>query len=321
MRIGELASGGVALRFSLALALAAAGSLKIAGAGEPARPFEFAPILGALEILLAAWLLSGWAPSLGRGTATFGFAAFGGVALTAILRGDRSCGCFGDVRVPPSAMLAFDAAAVASLVLGFGARRPRARGGAALPSAALVVCGAAVGSIAGMTGVFSAASPLRVLDPPSWIGKPFPLSDFVSGAGDLSSGAWRVVFFRVDCSHCRKSAPGWARVAGRTDEDGSDRGRMAFVEVPPFGDRPRDLFPAALDADFGRLDVPDGTFVRVPFMIRLSNGIVTHVDDAAVAERPSPSVGAASGLGPPGSAEAPAVAPNGAPAEERNRVR
>lgn len=76
------------------------------------------------EILLGAWLISGWCRFGSWLIALVTFALFLLIALSQVQAGRSDCGCFGKVKVPPTLTLILDSCVVVALVV----MRPRWEG-------------------------------------------------------------------------------------------------------------------------------------------------------------------------------------------------
>ncbi len=113
---------------TIALVLLAAAALKINSLSTRAAMgitgaksgLELAAVLG--EVLLATWLISGFARNWARASGVLLFAVFSIISLKHWIAGDLNCGCFGEVTVHPAWTTGFDIVAVLTLIK-FG-RRP-----------------------------------------------------------------------------------------------------------------------------------------------------------------------------------------------------
>jgi hypothetical protein len=66
------------------------------------------------------------------------------------------------------------------------------------------------------------------------VGTCLPLLKDIDIGDRLSRGQWTVVFYRHDCSLCRKALPKYERLA-RESARRADAPRIALIEVPPYG--------------------------------------------------------------------------------------
>jgi len=232
------------VEITLALVLLAAAALKSHQlfTGPIATPnliFRTGRLLAGfieVEFLLAIWLLIGGFTRLRFVCAMVCFTIFAAVSGYEAAHGAASCGCFGNLRVPPAITAVLDVSAIVALWLTRPRHigwtldwptRPRPIGGI---SAALVGSGALWGMYFLKSPVAAEAQTggLIVLDPPSWIGKPFPLLDEINGDADLRHGRWIVLLYHYDCEDCVRAIPIYESLAA------IHRGfRVAFLAMPP----------------------------------------------------------------------------------------
>jgi hypothetical protein len=165
-------------------------------------------ILGVIEseMLLGLWLLVGGIAPIRRIVAIICFACFAGISAYEALHQLPDCGCFGKMKIPPMFTAAFDVGAVfALLVIKPGSYERQINDKAqrrivtGISFALLFSCG-----LWG-TYLWQRAHPpinrsaalengdLVILDPGSWLNKPFPLIDDIDGGNRLSKGRWLVV--------------------------------------------------------------------------------------------------------------------------------
>src|SRR6266540_776001 len=71
----------------------------------------------AAELTLAVALLLGWWPLLLRRVGICCFALFAIVSAYKLIIGERSCGCFGSLHVPPAVTFALDCVMVAAFAV------------------------------------------------------------------------------------------------------------------------------------------------------------------------------------------------------------
>ncbi len=237
------------------------------------------PAIAAVELILAAWLLSGIAPRASWAFSLLLFSIFAGVALTRALTGQESCGCFGAIEVNPWWTAAFDCAVIALLlacrqdVWATPASGDRARRGHfALAALAVVVFtaymtwsmrpySAFADSLRGDSGSIAR------LNPHDWIGKEFPLAPFTDLGKQLENGLWRVALVRHDCPKCRALVQNFAH-SEFTHE------RLAVIQIPPYG-----TIPAISSGPIvqGRLASTREWLVKTPVEIVLESGRVISV--------------------------------------------
>jgi len=177
-----------------------------------------------------------------------GFAFFSCVTLYKGLSGAASCGCFGKVEVSPWYTLVLDLAAVAALLVF----RPLVRADRPIRAARMRVAVAtfillAIGIPGGvaMAGYQPAAlvndgqligeGEFVLLEPETWLGKPFPLLEYIDIGDELAEGDWIVLLYHHDCPSCRQAVVAYQQMA-RTMEGGTRCPQLALVEIPPYGE-------------------------------------------------------------------------------------
>ena len=152
------------------------------------------------------------------------FTLFTGVSFFKALSGYATCGCFGRVPVNPWYTAILDLTIVLSLLRWRprGQERPFSVNLRQLPVQVAVVfafwlvvglpAGYAMGSYTpptlSDTGVFIGDSKIVVLEPEMWIGKRFPLLDYIDIGGKLKDGNWLVLLYHYDCPKCREAIRG-----------------------------------------------------------------------------------------------------------------
>jgi len=273
------------------------------------------------ELFFGLWLLSGLYPRRTRQAALVCFSAFACVSFYKALSGEATCGCFGRVPVNPWYTLLLDLAAVAALLLCRPARRaetsplplsgegPGVRARASLLPLAAEGPGVRAGAgarpacifglflVAGIPaalamGTYRAAtlddsgdifgdSEFVVLEPETWIDRPFPLLKYVDVGDRLTEGEWIVVMYHHECPSCQEAIRHYKREAISL-ASASDSRRIALIEVPPYhGHR------AASDRHClaGRLADVRHWLVSTPVEIELHHGIVARVSNSDVDEQ------------------------------------
>jgi hypothetical protein len=112
-----------------------------------------------------------------------------------------------------------------------------------------------------------------LLDVESWVGRSFPLLDYVDVGEELKSNRWQVLLYRHDCPRC-ESALRQLTV---------DRAmNLAVVSVPPHTAITKRVDVERDKVVLGRL--PDrGTWIlETPTVVELSNGVVVSVTTPAI---------------------------------------
>ena len=236
------------------------------------------------EIVVAMWLLSGWARRFAWVASLAMFAAFSAVTATRYFHGEASCGCFGSVSVPPQYTFFLDVTIVAMLAI------LRPQGGTWWPFTQwrrFLIAGA----IAVPLVVLSAIPVLRfswargtnaaaidsgdntvLLEPETWVGQPLPIAGHVDIAMDLQQGEWLVVLVKEGCSGCAALVPELsAKVKALAPGKAA---RVALIHLPPQKE-PGEF--AGKEFLHGRLYTTREWFVQTPTVLRLKGGIVTDV--------------------------------------------
>ena len=280
-----------------------------------------------LELFFGLWLLSGLYPRRTWQAALVCFSAFACVSLYKALSGEATCGCFGRVPVNPWYTLVLDLAAAAALVLCRPARRaktsplplsgegPGVRAGASLlqvlgEGPGVRVClGTRLGWVLGIflaagipaalaMGSYQAAtlddagdifgdSEFIVLEPETWISKPFPLVRYIDIGDQIARGEWIVVLYRWDCPQCREVIAQYDQV-GRDLSEVPGAPRVALIEMPPFGESIEPLVSANSRCAMGRLTTERQWSAITPLVVYLTEAkVVRSVRDPRRARRQS----------------------------------
>jgi hypothetical protein len=250
------------------------------------RPFLIGIV--EFELLLGLLLLSGILPRLTYASSVLCFGGFALVSLYKAISGYASCGCFGRVPVNPWYTFALDAAAVVALLRW----RPRGPSRIHVPafarSAAVLAVWLLVGTPVALAtwsrpaatltdlGEVLAGGRIVILKPETWVGKQFPLLDYVDIGDRLRRGKWIVLVYHHDCPRCRE-AMAESRKAVGSAVFGSDRSQVAWIEMPPYADVPDGDLAAEGRLVFGRLNVAKEWFASTPVEIVLSDGAVRRV--------------------------------------------
>lgn len=284
---------------TLALVLLVAAVLKAAlafSATPSAMPIRHPLLLLALiqaEVLLSTWLLVGGAAVVRFFVAMTCFCLFAGYAVYEALHAIPSCGCFGNVKVPPLLTATFDASAVAALWF----TRPRGSHAQKKPSRTRFLAGITIGLFSAIglcTGYFAKYSAkamepddLVILDPTSWPNHTFPLLDNIGGASETRKGRWVLVLYHHDCDSCRRAIPAYCSMAGQ--KKGAGWPRLAFIQMPPIVAPADDPVPKS--AQYLHLNLPPSHlwFATTPVAVLLDNGVVKAASSGKAAETPNPS--------------------------------
>jgi len=250
-----------------------------------------------IEFVLGCWLLIGsrglatWSVSLGT------FAIFACVAAYRAAGGAESCGCFGPVHVNPWYTASFDVSAAVVLLACYRAaktQQPRR-----LPTwrwaTFVAVCLMAVGPgtwfmtrhARGKPGDdgLPVANGVTILEPQTWIGRPFPLDRYIDIGGELANGRCVVVLYRSDCDHCRRAIPRYEAVAASW-KDRAGVPMVALIEMSPYAPPGRGLIGANSRAMVGKLSDSREWFAQTPVAILLEDGKVVRAVEGEDAESP-----------------------------------
>ncbi len=264
------------------LVLVAAAALKIAavssGGGQEAGLGSGMNLsLAAGETLLATWLVSGIRRfnALSVGLLTFvGFAVYSCVLM---LNGASSCGCFGELVVPPRLTLAVDlfCASVLGLNTGLRPHSGLMRPVQAWVAVALLgtILGAGVtlcsGFAMGSTVDLGKISGVTFLNPHEWAGRRFPLHSVLEGDFDASSGNWIVILSRSGCADCTREMQRVPGLAGAYAEQGW---KLGVVQVDRGAAHYRRESPGF--AGYAKLIQDRSWFVKTPAVVAVVDGVV-----------------------------------------------
>jgi hypothetical protein len=226
------------------------------------------------EITIATWLMSGKRRKQALVVSAILFLIFAFFSLGKGLAGETSCSCFGVLETSPWVSMALDMIAVVCLIVAV-TRNERILSSPMLRLAPEMGLVAAV-SICGLLLLFGPMDfdaaqlndqdRLIVIEPEKWIGKEFPLTQYVVRGKVLDEGDWEVNFLIKDCELCHALAEAKSAAASEA--------KIAFVEVPPFGTQ------TAQDSErirWFRLTESTDWFVEAPVTVYLENGIVKTV--------------------------------------------
>ena len=205
-------------------------------------------LMVALELVFGLWLLAGIAPRATWLVALTCFSCFAVVSFAKALAGHTSCGCFGRVPVNPWYTVVLHLAAVSALIrwqpyqrrLSFTARRLSSAAAIMGVTAALLAVGIPAGlalrshsteTLAEMGGGLGNKRTV-LLEPEKWVGKGFPLFDYIDIGSELEFGEWIVVLYREQCPSCQEAVARYEALA-RDLAGAPGAPRVALVEVAP----------------------------------------------------------------------------------------
>jgi hypothetical protein len=253
--------GGVAHRLTGYDAVrVAVGILLLISAGLKGYQLASEPVLGTgfldsrwlltlaveFELLFGLWLLANIWPKLSWATAVGCFSLFTCVSLYKALSGDATCGCFGQVPVNPWWTATLDLLVVFSLLrwqpkgqdwLSFTHFKEIRLRTVAVLSIWLVLGLAAAFAVGNYTaatlsdvGDVVGDGRMVVLKPEAWLGKRFPLLDYIGTSDQLKQGKWFVLLYHHDCPRCRGAIGDLPHILSTLCAR-----QVALIEFPPYG--------------------------------------------------------------------------------------
>jgi hypothetical protein len=262
------------------------------------------------ELLFGLWLLANLWPKLSWAAAMGCFSLFACVSLYKALSGDATCGCFGRVPVNPWWTAVLDLV----VVLSFLRWQPKGQDWLffvhfkefGLPTVAVLSIWLVLGlAVAFAIGTYTAATlseagdvvgngRMVVLTPERWLGKRFPLLDYIAASDQLKRGNWFVLLYHHDCPTCRGAIGDLPRILSRLGAK-----QVALIELPPYGDEIEAHDFKGITLTDKQLDNAREWFVESPVGLLIGEGVVFDVRQADwFAEK------AASNAGHPASASA-----------------
>jgi hypothetical protein len=295
--VWPIRSGYDVLRIIMAIVLLVAATLKT---------YELAtrPVLGnslldsrwllmavvEFEFFFGLWLLAGHNPKPTWAAVLALFCLFTSISLYKALAGYASCGCFGPISVNPWYTATLDTAIVISLLFW----RPNSQESlfainfkrlpvqfakvlAVWPILA-IPAGYVMGSYTDTTlseaGEIIGDGKIVVLEPEKWIGKRFPLLNYIDIGDKLANGLWLVLLHKHSCSVCRDAAVQYELLA-RDFSKKSNCPSIALIDCPPYAKKAGAANDSLLVG--GRLhDTEEWLFSR-PFSVLLDKGTVRSV--------------------------------------------
>lgn len=118
-------------------------------------------------------------------------------------------------------------------------------------------------------------SSIVVLDPEKWLGKPFPLRDYIDLGEQLVNGRWTVVLYHQSCPKCQTLVAEYEALSEDTLSF-DDKDRVALIEIPPFAAKRTDRQIAKSSLHYGRLFHDRDWFAQTPVVLEIVDGVVTH---------------------------------------------
>jgi len=235
----------------------------------------------AAELTLAVALLLGWWPLLLRRVGICCFALFAIVSAYKLIIGERSCGCFGSLHVPPAVTFALDCVMVAAFAVcrppaeerkPISMRKALIAGSAALTVMIAVAVAVTFGreALLARAGGSVRVGGVVILEPEKWVGRAFPLLSEIDVAGELSRGRWEVLLYHHDCPACREAI---ARYQAK--QRAKDEAKVALIELPPYAPAGESAVSESSQFVLGKLSDRQEWFVTTPAVISLRDGVVT----------------------------------------------
>jgi hypothetical protein len=115
----------------------------------------------------------------------------------------------------------------------------------------------------------------QAFSPREWIGERFPLLETIDIAEEIANGDWIILVIHHDCPRCADAANKLAGSAASQAFD-SDTPRLAFVELPPYGELPS--FAETKAIRHGHVG-PGDYSIETPLAAQLIDGIVVGLID------------------------------------------
>lgn len=268
------------------VALLLAGTTKLAESSSEIGGRSWWLVLGCSELGFGSWLLAGFWPAVTRPIAIGVVLCFSLVAVSRVVSGESSCGCFGPrVVMSPWVMTSFDLAILVSLIVdphheNVGTKRCQRTSRVTL--AALGLVGAVFVVIGSRSGPrTAAATPARMflVNPADWVGRRLPLLDHIDIGDQIAQGSWIVVLHRHDCSACHDVLPRCRSLARDWSQTESlNYPRFAFIEMPPHTAQAIEFDTGASWID-GRLADDLDWFAKTPAVLFIEDGFVRPITD------------------------------------------
>ena len=243
------------------------------------------------ELFFGIWLLFGMLPKWTWFASLACFTVFATVSFCKVAIGADSCGCFGTVRVNPWITFTMNVCIVVvlftcrpagislrirafldELIAEHRWRRVTIMIASwvllAVPMMAAVTS-VSENSMAELGTEFIGANGQKtiLLEPEHWIGKEFPLLNYITPVKVIDHQVWLVLFFTNECSVCRESL---ARMEDLSAEFSNDRTfpNLAAIEVPsqkPF------LSPSRGNIRYGQMNLRSSWKIHPPFILLIDD--------------------------------------------------
>ena len=284
------------------------GLVLLAAAGLKGHQLLTEPVLGSglfharwlliglveFELFFGLWLLAGVLPKATWRFALACFTCFAGVSLFKALLGEASCGCFGRIPVNPWYTFVLDTAAVAALsywrpekggaVVGREVHSlPLRFGGLAVASLLVgiplaVAMGSYSAATLSSTGEILGDSEFVVLEPEKWIGKRFPLLEYIDIGSEIGCESCVLLLYHYDCANCQEAIEKYEALSLELAVR-SERSRVALIEMPPYAPDGSSSTTRNTPCMRGRLNAGKEWFVETPLVLHLRGGKVSSVSE------------------------------------------
>jgi thiol-disulfide isomerase/thioredoxin len=249
---------------------------------------EFTIVQAILITGLAIWLLSGLFTKAGWAAAVVTFLIFCGYTINQWVSGSDTCGCFGVAKVDPRVSLFLIDVPV---LIGLMIFRPKTGRflGPPWPKPAYFT-GVCIFTFL-VLGSMAAASIMIVppqqtdeyatIDHQGWIGTRLEMLDQIDIAPILEEGISILFLYHHDCPTCRELAPVYSKIydmLGGAEQEI----KIAFIEMPPYGDRTETPIPQDTNCLMGTMDQSKKWYAASPILIVIEDGIIKKSWEAVI---------------------------------------
>lgn len=204
-------------------------------------------------------------------------------ALREWAAGRNSCGCFGQLTVPPLATFVLDAFVVTALLFTWPilpkVEGARARSLSVIERAATPPFAILLGFVAALWVVpYLSINRARFADPSRWVGQTCPLLRYIDAPVDLATGKWILLLYNDRCGHCRAALADLAAVVTRNRSDA----RMPRVAIVHLGSE--SPTSSGFDIGWAQADcsLPAEAIDLIPFPLEvfIRDGVVVEVSNS-----------------------------------------
>ncbi|AQQ70836.1 hypothetical protein SMSP2_01198 [Limihaloglobus sulfuriphilus] len=249
---------------------------------------EFTAVQAILITGLAIWLLSGLFEKAGWLAAVITFLIFCGYTINQWISGSDTCGCFGVATVDPRiSLFLIDVPILAGLLIF----RPKSGKflGPPWPKPAyfisicvltfLVLGSMAVSAV--MIVPPKETQDYAVIDHDGWVGERLPMLGQIDIAPQLEQGVSILFLYHHDCPTCRQTAPVYSEIYEMLGADEQEI-KIAFIEMPPYGDGTETPIPLDTKCLLGILDESKKWYAASPVLIVIEDGIIKKSWEAQI---------------------------------------